>query len=96
MTTKQNPKQTPPIPALEPKPAPDKKKPDPVQQASEQSFPASDPPAHGSSKPADAAACEPKPRDPAPAARSNRIDKVDEASLESFPASDPPAGSSHA
>jgi hypothetical protein len=82
---------TTPIPALEP----EKKKKDAVQEASEQSFPASDPPSHGAPKQS-APVCEPKPAAPTPKKQQTVPDKVDEASEESFPASDPPGGTSHA
>jgi hypothetical protein len=83
------------IPALEPKPGAEKKKPDRVQEASEESFPASDPPAHGASSAS--GEFEPKPAAPPPSPRPtpNGPDKVDEASKGSFPASDPPGGTSH-
>lgn len=88
------------VSVLAPKPGADKKPPDPVQEASEESFPASDPPAHGgSTKADDARVVEPKitapPPEPKPPAQP-RPDKVLEASKDSFPASDPPAwGTSH-
>lgn len=100
------------IPALEPNPPvtpgccasntppAQKRQPDPVQQSSEESFPASDPPAHSGVRPAPKTE---KPADPAanvtspPLRETLKPDKVTEASDESFPASDPPAwGSSHA
>jgi hypothetical protein len=78
---------------------PAKRPPDPVQQASEESFPASDPPAHsGVRTPPPTPKCDPAAEiKPPPRRDTLKPDKVAEASEESFPASDPPAwGTSHA
>ena len=72
---------------------------DRVEEASDESFPASDPPAHGTGR-ADGAgkpgnAVEAKAGEGAPQRAGAGLDRVDEASEESFPASDPPGGTSH-
>ena len=86
------------IPALEPTTPPNKRQPDPVEQASKESFPASDPPAHGGVAPPQTK--DEKAQNPAegikPEKPARGPDKVRVASEESFPASDPPAwGTSH-
>lgn len=82
------------VPALEPKPPPKSRPPEQVQEASEGSFPASDPPGRAARDAVAPARVEPKnPADKIKPAHvwDSEPDRVQEASEDSFPASDPPA-----
>jgi hypothetical protein len=83
------------VPAFEPKPSAKSRPPEHVQEASEDSFPASDPPARAPEGAADAPP-RTEPRNPADKIKPAHVwarepDRVQEASEDSFPASDPPA-----